>query len=265
MARYQVILIYDGTEFRGFQRQGAGSAHNRTVQGVFEDALRRLNWQGQAVLAAGRTDTGVHARGQVVSFDLNWAHSTEELQAALNSHLPGDVAVRTVRRVQPGFHPRYDALARRYCYRIFCDPWRDPLKERYAWRVWPAVEVSNLQEAARTLTGTHDFAAFGTPPRTGGGTIRTVFHAFWAAEDDQDAGLVFEISANAFLYRMVRRLVFVQVAIGQGKYSPDFMRQCLDNRYPHLVQGLAPPQGLALEEVVYPEGVVLQDEDQQDR
>lgn len=262
MARYQVILVYDGTEFRGFQRQGAGSTHNRTVQGVFENALRRLNWQGQTVLAAGRTDTGVHARGQVVAFDLDWAHSNEELQAALNSHLPGDVAVRTVRQVQPGFHPRYDALSRRYRYRIFCDPWRDPIKERYAWRVWPAADVSHLHEAARTLTGTHDFAAFGTPPRARGGTIRTVFHAFWDVEDSQDGGLVFEISANAFLYRMVRRLVYVQVAIGQGKYPPDFMRQCLENGHSHPVQGLAPPHGLTLEEVVYPQGVVLQGENQ---
>ncbi len=145
MARYQVILAYDGTDFSGFQRQ----AKARTVQGVVEEALRRLNWRGRAILSAGRTDAGVHASGQAIVFDLDWNHTPEELMRALNTHLPGDVAVRAINQVSPRFQPRYQAISRRYCYHIFCDPVRDPLRERYAWRVWPPVDLSMLEQAAQ--------------------------------------------------------------------------------------------------------------------
>lgn len=248
MAPYQVILAYDGTEFLGFQRQGR-QPDERTVQGVVEAALRRLGWNGAAILAAGRTDTGVHASGQVISFDLDWAHSPEQLQAALNANLPPSVAARAVRPATASFHPRYGAVARRYRYHLLCDPLRDPLRERYAWRVWPAVALDRLQKAAALLPGTHDFAAFGTPPRAGGSTIRSVYRAGWWAEGP---GLIFEIEANAFLYRMVRRLVNFQVQIGQGRIEPETLGHCLDAGPQPLVQGLAPPQGLILVEVVYP-------------
>ncbi len=248
MARYQVILAYDGTDFYGFQRQARGP-ENRTVQDTVEIALRKIGWQGQAILAAGRTDTGVHAFGQVIAFDLDWMHSPDDLQAALNANLPPDVAARLVKLASPDFHPRYDALARCYRYQLYCQPVRDPLKERYAWRVWPAVDIDRLQEAAKFLAGSHDFAAFGTPPRAGGKTQRNVLRAGWTQEP---ANLVFEIQANAFLYRMVRRLVSFQVAVGQGGVEPLEMQKCLEGGSSSQVKGLAPPQGLTLVEVIYP-------------
>jgi tRNA pseudouridine38-40 synthase len=245
MARYQVVLAYDGTQFSGFQRQ----AEARTVQGVFEDALRRIGWAGRAILAAGRTDAGVHAAGQVAAFDLEWAHTPAALAAALNANLPPDVAVRQARPAAPDFHPRYDALGRVYRYRVFCDALRDPLRERYAWRVWPALELELLQQAAAHLPGAHDFAAFGAPPRPGGATIREVLEAGWRLAGDE---LVFEISANAFLYHMVRRLVSFQISIGQGEVRPEALPGCLDREAPEPVRGLAPPQGLSLVRVLYP-------------
>jgi tRNA pseudouridine38-40 synthase len=130
MARYQVILAYDGTLFLGFQRQ----SRTRTVQGVVEAALGALGWTGRTIYSAGRTDTGVHAAGQVIAFDLEWKHSTLDLRQALNANLPEDVAAREVREVPPDFHPRYGALSRRYQYRILCSDVRDPLRERYVWR-----------------------------------------------------------------------------------------------------------------------------------
>jgi len=247
MARYQVILAYDGTGFYGFQRQKK-DAQSRTVQGVVEAALQRLGWQGPTLLFAGRTDTGVHATGQVIAFDLDWLHPLEALQAALNANLPPDVSVRAVGLAQPDFHPRYDALARRYRYRIFCEPVRNPLRERYAWRVWPSVEPERLWQATSWLPGEHDFAAFGTPPRAGGKTIRRVYRASW--QEDLD-GLTFEILANAFLYHMVRRLVHLLVVIGQGEQEPEAVCKCLEGTSPDLVKGLAPPQGLSLDEVIY--------------
>ena len=155
MARYKGKLVYDGTGFSGYQRQ----RNTRTVQGVVEGALSQLSWQGHSILAAGRTDTGVHAKGQVMAFDLDWSHSTDELLRALNAHLPADVSLMSLETVGPEFHPRFDALYRRYQYRIFSQPVRDPLQERYAWRVWPPLDLSRLQQAADHLVG--DAAAGG--------------------------------------------------------------------------------------------------------
>lgn len=247
MERYQVILAYDGTQFLGFQRQGKG----RTVQGVVETALQQLGWQERTILAAGRTDTGVHASGQVISFVLEWNHPPESLQRALNTRLPPDVSVIEIRLTRPDFHPCYDAISRRYRYSLYCQPARDPLKERYAWRVWPAPQIDLLHQAASYLPGTHDFAAYGTPPRTRGTTVRTVFLAHW-----QESGLElqFEISANAFLFHMVRRLVYLQVAVGQARLSPEVVLHSLQPQArDSLIKGLAPAQGLRLEEVCYPE------------
>lgn len=246
MARYQVILAYDGTGFSGFQRQG----DTRTVQRVVEDALRQLGWQEKTLLAAGRTDTGVHAAGQVIAFNLDWQHPDQALQAALNAHLPPDVSALVLKKAEQLFHPRYNAVARRYRYSLFCQPVRHPLRERYAWRLWPMPDVERLQHAAGLLQGTHDFAAFGTPPRTGGSTLRTVHIAQWQATGDE---LLFEVVANAFLYHMVRRMVHLQVAVGQGWLGPESVVDKLAAGADDPVQGLAPPNGLTLVEVIYPE------------
>lgn len=248
MARYQVILAYDGTDFWGFQRQ-PGKAKRRTVQGVVETALKQLGWSGERILAAGRTDTGVHARGQVIAFDLDWQHDEDALLAAMNAHLPQDVAVWAVQKAADDFHPRYAARSRCYEYRLFCQPRRHPLLERYAWRVWPAVDLQAMQQAAAYLIGRHDFAAFGTPPRTGGTTIRQVFQAAW---QEQASVYVFTIQADAFLYHMVRRLVKLQVMIGQGLFAPEQVVHYLQSGAREQVQGLAPAQGLTLVAVEYP-------------
>ncbi len=258
MERYQVILAYDGSHFKGFQRQ----ANARSVQGVVEESLRKLGWQSSSILAAGRTDTGVHAQGQVIAFDLDWTHPEHDLQAALNTFLPSDVVARQVKRVCSSFHPRYDASWRKYRYRIYCQPVRDPLLEPYAWRVWPEVQLRHLQKAALPLVGTHDFGAFGTAPQAEGHTIRKVLHVDWK---EQQPYLEFEITGQAFLYHMVRRMVFMQVTIAQGKLEFDELLEVLQtgkgallresNRERpagRLVHGLAPAQGLVLAEVHYP-------------
>ena len=250
MAHYQVILAYDGAGFVGSQRQ----ANSRTVQSELEKALRVLGWTGRSVLLAGRTDTGVHAVGQVAAFDLDWQHTDSDLLHALNANLSLDIAAREVRVAAPKFHPRFDATSRRYHYRLFCQPVRDPIREKFAWRVWPQVDGEALQETAALFLGQHDFAAYGTPPRAGGSTVRTVMDASWEARKDE---WQFEVQANAFLYRMVRRLVFVQVALAQGKVSTETIARSLagqvqDAEWSKLPAGLAPAQGLTLVEVTYP-------------
>lgn len=242
MARYKIILAYHGGGFHGMQRQ----ARQRSVQAVLEDALRALGWPGRAVLFAGRTDTGVHASGQVAAFDLEWQHSSESLLKALNAQLPADVAVHAASRVADDFHPRYDARRRSYRYRIYCQPQRDPLREPFAWRVWPAPQLRRLQSAARHLRGEHDFAAFGSAPQKGGHTVRRVHRARWQMDGDE---FVFEVSANAFLYHMVRRMVGLQIKVGQGQLEPDVVPHTL--RRPQRVREVAPAHGLTLVKVEY--------------
>ena len=249
MARYQLTLAYDGTDFFGSQRQTS----KRTVQGELEKALCKLGWTGRSVLMSGRTDTGVHATGQVVALDLDWSHSDDELVRALNAVLPADMAVQQARIVHSKFHPRFDALSRRYHYRLFCQPLRHPVRERFAWRVWPAIDNDLLAEAAELFLGTHDFSAFGSPTTPKGGTVRTVMKAKWSQSREAGEELHFEVRADAFLYRMVRRLVFVQVVVAQGKASTDAITAALAEPASagKLPAGLAPAHGLTLVEVAY--------------
>lgn len=250
MARYQVILAYDGTDFVGSQRQ----AKSRTVQGELEKALRKLGWSERSALLAGRTDTGVHATGQVASFDLDWGHADGDLLRAMNANLPADMAARDVRIAPPNFHPRFDATSRSYRYRLFCQQVRDPLREKSAWRVWPKIDGNELQKVAPLFIGQHDFVSYGTPPRARGNTVRTVMSSSWQVKDDE---WHYDVQANAFLYHMVRRLVFVQVAVAQGKISVEAVARSLVGQAERLERselpsGIAPAHGLTLVDVTYP-------------
>jgi tRNA pseudouridine38-40 synthase len=257
MARYQLTLAYDGTDFFGSQRQTSTGlspgAKRRTVQGELENALCNLGWTERSVLMSGRTDRGVHATGQVASFDLDWSHSDEELVRALNAILPADMAVHGARMVHATFHPRFDASSRCYRYRLFCQPLRHPIRERHAWRIWPAIKGDVLTETAQLFLGTHDFSAFGSPTTPRGGTVRTVMKAEWSQTGEAEDQWHFDVQANAFLYRMVRRLVFVQVAVAQGKVSTDAITDSLvkQTSVQKLPAGLAPAHGLTLVEVAY--------------
>jgi tRNA pseudouridine38-40 synthase len=244
MARYQVILAYDGARFCGSQVQ----AKSRTVQGELEKSLRKLGWSGKSVVMAGRTDTGVHATGQVAAFDFEWVHSADKLLNALNSHLPSDLVVRSLSPVSADFHPRFDAVSRHYRYRLFCGPIRDPLREKFLWRVWPPMAEDALNQNASIFLGKHDFAILGSPTTLKGTTVRTVTKAEWKRMPDGE--WQFEVGADAFLYRMARRLVFVQVSLAQGRCSVEKVQNALE-RQEKLLAGLAPAHGLTLVEVMY--------------
>lgn len=253
MARYQLTLAYDGTGFFGSQRQ----AKRRTVQGELEKALGKLGWSGRSVLMSGRTDTGVHATGQVAAFDMEWSHSEERLVRALNAILPADIAVCQARIAPLKFHPRFDADSRLYRYKLFCQPLRHPIRERFAWRVWPAISSEVLHQTAKLFLGTHDFSAFGSPTTPTGGTVRTVVKADWSQSCEAENEWHFDVQADAFLYRMVRRLVFVQAAVAQGKVASEAVARSLTGievgeQGRELPAGLAPAHGLTLVEVAYP-------------
>lgn len=199
MARYKAVLEYDGTDYAGFQRQAPTAG--RTVQGELEATLAVMN-KGQAVtvLGAGRTDSGVHASGQVIAFNLDWAHGPDVLIRALNATLPRAIAVRSLAECEASFHPRYGASGRRYRYRIHHAPTRSPLQDRYAWQVWPTLNVEAMTAAAQHLPGRKDFGAFGSAPDEGGHTVRKVREARWEVLPHWDGELLnFYISADAFL------------------------------------------------------------------
>ncbi len=245
--RYRAIVAYDGTDYYGFQRQAAGSGGARTIQGALEEALRFVTGQDVTIMGAGRTDTGVHATGQVIAWDVDWRHSAPDLLRALNANLPRDIALQTIDETRADFHPRFDALSRTYQYHIYNAPVRHPLHLHTAWHVSRPLELAALQAAAAYLPGEHDFAAFGRPPQ-GENTVRVVKRAEW---DRAGNTFVFTIEANAFLQRMVRSLVGAMVEVGAGSRSPVAFADILASADRSRAGPLAPPHGLCLVSVQY--------------
>lgn len=203
------------------------------------------------VIGAGRTDTGVHALGQVIGFTIEWParHGREALLRALNANLPQDIAVVGLAEAPPGFHPRFDARRRTYEYKILNAPIRQPLLRKQAWHVAEALDMERMNTAAAALRGTQDFATFGRAP-VGDNTVREVFEAAWRRDDEL---LVFRISANAFLFRMVRSLVGSLRAVGDGRWSVDDFAAALQARDRRRSASAAPAHGLYLLSVEYDE------------
>lgn len=246
MTRFRALVEYDGSAYCGFQKQRA----DPTIQGEIERALSHLAGHPVIVTGAGRTDSGVHAKGQVISFELAWSHGSHTLQRALNATLPADIAILQLNSVRADFHPRYDARKRIYNYYVHNQPIRSPLLRRQSWHVKRPLQVDRMNEAAAYLIGVHDFATFGRPPR-GDNTVREIFTAVWRAETA--ARLVFEIAATAFLYRMVRSIVGSLKLVGEGTWRIDEFLAAFQARDRDRCGYLAPAHGLYLVSVEYEE------------
>ena len=244
--RFRAIVEYDGTEFAGFQRQ---RDEFRTVQGELETALSKLGRGKVPILAAGRTDSGVHATGQVISFDLAWKHELPKLLLAINTQLPWDVAVRSVEPAENKFHPRFDAKRRAYRYHIqICeDRARRPLTRNRKWQVFKPLDLEAMNKAASHLVGKMDFATFGMPPQ-GNNTVREIFLAKWSKSENE---LIFSIEANAFLYRMVRSIVGSLKLVGDGSWRVEEFKDALDAKDRKRSAAAAPAWGLYLVSVLY--------------
>lgn len=203
-----------------------------------------------AVLAAGRTDAGVHASGQVVAFDCEWKHPTENLWRAVNTHLPKDIALLDLEVAAPGFHPRFSATSRKYIYQFYIAPVRHPLLERTNWQISYELDLDAMQIAANLLIGTHDFATFGQPTQ-GEVTIRDVYEArFTTVETNQ---YQFTIEGNAFLKHMVRSIMGMLVEVGRDKMSVVAFEAALAAKNRTHAAKTAPPHGLTLVQVNYGE------------
>jgi tRNA pseudouridine38-40 synthase len=242
-SKVAIVVEYDGTRYCGFQTQARG----QTIQAELERALGAVTQEERRVVGAGRTDAGVHARGQVAHFKTNWRHSWAELRRALNALLPDDIVVHQLLPVAPEFHARYSARSRWYRYSVFNRPLRSPFAARFAYHLATALDVEAMNAAAECLLGQHDFAAFGQSPN-GGHTVREICMARWRREEDR---VFFDVEANAFLRHMVRSLVGTLLWVGTGKIGPAEFAGILVGKERSAAGVTAPPQGLCLERVAY--------------
>lgn len=248
--RYRATLAYDGTAYEGFQRQAEGRL---TIQGAVEQALNKITGQAVTVIGAGRTDSGVHATGQVITFDADWQRGDAVLLRAINANLPGDIALQDLSPAPPGFHPRFSARSRLYCYDVAQADQRQPLLRNQAWHLDNKLNGEVMQQAARLLIGEHNFAAFGRPPK-GENAVRVVYRSEWTQQPIEYGTLwTYRVEATAFLQHMVRRLVGTLVAVGQGWLTVETFENIFRGANRAAVRWVAPPQGLTLEAVRYDE------------
>ena len=256
--RVRLDLSYDGTLFSGWAKQAGG---RRTVQGEVEDALRTVTRSGAVaydLTVAGRTDAGVHARGQVAHVDLPgelWAEHREKLLKRLAGRLPKDVRVWGVAEAPEGFNARFAALWRRYVYRVGDRPGGvDPLLRNHVlWHDWE-LDVDVMDAAAKSLVGEHDFAAY-AKKREGASTVREIFDFGVRRRDD---GVVeIEVRADAFCHNQVRSMVGALLFVGDGHRSAEWPRKVLDAGVRDSAVHVVRPQGLTLEEVAYPADELL--------
>jgi len=239
----RIGLAYDGSGFRGW----AQNAGERTVEGVLSDALARVLGTEPKLSVAGRTDAGVHARGQVASFVAADEVDLERLQGSINGMLAPEVVAWDLRRAAERFDARFSATAREYRYRIDAGAWPDPFEARFVWHRPGALTLSPMREAARHLLGEHDFASFCRRPQSGG-TVRRLELLSIARVGDR---VEITARANAFLHQMVRALVGTFVRVGAGKLDPEDVGSILRARDRSRTPNMAPAHGLTLERVVF--------------
>lgn len=251
----QLVLHYDGTKFAGWQRQ----PDQRTIQGELERVLSSLCDQPIAALGAGRTDAGVHARGQAVGVRVPERWTPSALRRSLNSLLPSDLWVSAAHEMREEFHARYSALSRGYSYFIGTDDQaQSPFRRRTEWPVLRELDRAMLERAAAAIQGQHSFRAFavrGTAPSTDDHRCQ-VLRAAWRERNDA-SGLQFEIEANRFLHHMVRFLVGTMVAIAARERDPADLERLLSAETNDEVSPPAPAHGLFLERVAYPEALYV--------
>ncbi len=262
MPKVAGLIAYDGTDFFGFQVQREA----RTVQGALEEALKDVTGANCRVSGSGRTDTGVHARGQIIAVEAPWSHSLEALRQAWNQRLPNAILVRSLTEAPPGFHPRFSATERTYRYTTWAPAGegrgekRFPLADRFAVVLPRRPDLDAMNCAAGLLIGTHDFATFGQAPQ-GENTVRRIVSLFWERVEESlpvldpyaAERLVLTVTANAFLRRMARNLAGSLLAVGLGVWKADELVAALKAKDRSRSAPPLPPNGLVLERVLYSE------------
>ncbi|MBM4004035.1 MAG: tRNA pseudouridine(38-40) synthase TruA [Planctomycetes bacterium] len=249
MRTFKLTLAYDGLDFFGWQWQPGC----RTVQAVMQDAIQAVTGQRVTAVASGRTDAGVHARGQVVSFDCATRLPVNEFQKALNANLPDDVFVLELVDAPSGFHATRDAVRKRYIYVIQDGPRHDVFCRGFAWYLRRPLDAERMQRAALSLIGTHDFLSFQTSGSERKCTRRTIcelsVERSWM---ETSSRVMIGITADGFLYNMVRNIVGTLVEVGRGRRPEHWPAEVLAARDRRAAGQTAPPQGLFLDRVEFP-------------
>lgn len=244
VARWKCLCAYDGTDFSGWQSQ----RNAPSVQDAIEERLRHMFQKEVRVHGSGRTDAGVHARGQVFHFDAAWPHRTEQLLAALRTGLPASIQIRSARPVSAEFHARFSATGKEYRYELVRG-FADPFRQRYAWSVPQPLDLTAMEQAAALLTGRHDFRAFTAlngPARED--TVKELRRLELRCRGRRCTVIA---EADGFLYKMVRSLVGTLVAAGLGRFDAEGIRRCLRTGERTALVQTAPAHGLFLERVFY--------------
>ncbi len=239
----KLTVAYVGSGYAGFQLQAGQS----TIQGELERAIYEITGSAVRVAGAGRTDAGVHARGQAVSFQVEHHLPVERWPYAMNGHLPRDIVVRAVDEMENSFHACKSARSKTYTYTVLVSPHPCPVRRPFVLHHPRSLDVEAMAKGAGYLVGTIDFASFRSAGGKDRGTIRTVQGFTVSEEKDQ---VVFRVRADGFLYRMVRNMVGTLLAVGRGD-PPERVLGILEGRNRQLAGPTAPPQGLFLEEVEY--------------
>ncbi|OCA80990.1 tRNA pseudouridine(38,39,40) synthase TruA [Bacillus sp. FJAT-27225] len=245
MQRYKCIISYDGTGFAGYQVQPG----KRTVQGELEAALSKLH-KGEhvKVTASGRTDAGVHAKGQVIHFDSPLSIPEDRWAVALNSLLGGEIAVLSVKKAAHGFHARFDTIGKEYRYVLHLGRQRDPFSRNYAYHFSYPLDIEVMKAGARQLCGTHDFSSFCASNTDVKDKVRTVTDIGFSEEEEK---LVISFKGNGFLYNMVRIMTGTLLEVGTGARKPEEMKSLIMDRDRTQAGKTAPAHGLYLWEVYY--------------
>jgi len=245
MRNIKLLIEYDGTNYQGWQVQPKGP----TIQGILEEKLGLLTGRPVQLFGSGRTDSGVHALGQVAHFKTQSRMDIHTIQRALNSLLPPDIVIQKVEEVDEGFHARKHSKSKIYEYRILNRNLRSAFHRGYVWHIPQKLNLAEIRKATQSLVGEHDFSAFctvGSPTRT---TVRRVIRAEWRR--GRDGLLRFEIEANGFLKQMVRSIIGTLVEIGKGKMKAVEIRMILNSKDRKEAGPTAPAQGLFLKKVKY--------------
>ncbi|RNC82629.1 MAG: tRNA pseudouridine(38-40) synthase TruA [Phycisphaera sp.] len=270
MPRYKLTIAYDGTEFCGWQKQEPPDPDDptrrttlRTVQGVVEEAVRDVLREDVVVMGASRTDSGVHALGQVAAFTsepiedkgIGWPESrgTDSLVKALNSKLPRDVLITGAEVVPHDFNPIGGAAEKEYTYTIECGPVRPLWDRAYVFHTWYELDLANMQQAAAAMVGEHDFAAFAQINHGRTTTVRTIFgcRVERAQAGHGAVRFVVRVSGSGFLYNMVRIIAGTLMEVGRGKIAPDAIGGIIESKDRRNAGPTLPPQGLRLEWIRY--------------
>lgn len=239
MKNYKMLIRYDGTRYYGWQRQPG----QNTIQGKMEGVLGVMCGREVEVIGAGRTDGGVHAKGMAANAFLETDRSAEEIRDYLNQYLPEDIAVYEVKEASPRFHARYNAIGKTYCYTCYTGDIKPVFDRKYCHVLEEKPDVERMREAAKILTGTHDFRNFCVNPKTRKSTVRYLDRIELACTEEY---LTFTLHGNGFLRNMVRIIVGALLEIGYGRMTAGQLKEVLESKERCKAGPTAPAQGLCL-------------------